>query len=63
LRLIHHNASASSFIKYVINSDTNKERLFDEIKRCCIDELKIRFNLWRMLMGVCTLTNNIQQKI
>lgn len=27
-----------------------------------MDEHKCRFNLWRVLMGVCSLTGNLQEK-
>jgi hypothetical protein len=59
LNLLPYAASASSFSKFIVNSKDSKLKLAEEIKNCGIDSLKIRFNVWRMLIGVCSINGNL----
>jgi hypothetical protein len=50
-------------VLYVAESAMNKEKLYDDIRHCKLDEKKCRFDVWRMLMGVCSINGTLQQKI
>jgi hypothetical protein len=63
LSLVSYMGSATSFERFVINSHVNREKLSSEIRSCGLEEYKIRFNVWRMLMGVYSINNNLQQKV
>ena len=45
------------------DANNNQAKIFSDIRNSKIDELKYRFNLWRMLLGVISLSSTINQKI
>lgn len=63
LTLVPYSSSANNFVTYVADSATNKDKLFDDIRHCRIDERKCRFNIWRMLLGVVPINSGRHEKI
>lgn len=62
-KLIFHASSATTFQKFILDSSQNRNELFDVIRSCKLDEYKIRFNIWRMTMGVIGLDSEQEEKI
>jgi len=63
LHHIPYFSSTASFYQFVTESNTNKNKLYQDIKECKLDEHGCRFNIWRMLMGVLSINKGIKEKI
>lgn len=52
IKLVPHVASAASFARYIADSNNSRKDLFELIQNCKIDELKCRWNVWRLVLGI-----------
>ena len=63
LKIVPYASSAASFARYVADSEHSRLELFELIQTCKIDEIKCRFNVWRLLLGILKFEGTLESRI
>ena len=63
IKFVNRVDSGTLFVQYVVCSVENRMGLIEEIKKCNVDGIRVRFNVWSMVLGVYSIDSGIEHKI